>query len=153
MQTITFRDILSMNMFESETPTKNALTNLVISFWPEQFSEKYDGKILFRTRPETPLQIFFKFMLQSWIIFKSMTGPDDIFKKISMQAWKGWMNSICLLYVNLIIKTTFAYATLLSGTQVLYGLENEYEFYVSWENSIDHWPNDRSLVKSWLIIF
>ena len=48
----------------------------------------FEGEILFRTFPSTLLQIFFKTILISKVIVKSIVDPDDNSKKNS-QVVKG----------------------------------------------------------------
>ena len=48
----------------------------------------FDGELYIKTLPTTLLQIVYKLMLHSEVIFKSMTGPDDT-HQVDFQALMG----------------------------------------------------------------
>ena len=48
----------------------------------------FEEELFIATLSTTLLQIFCKVMLHSKIIFKSMSGPDDI-GQVDLQAWMG----------------------------------------------------------------
>ena len=71
------------------TASKSSLTALNGEpFQVKTELEKYfEGEILIRTLATTPLQIFFKIILDTEVIIKSMIDPDDNFASKNSQAW------------------------------------------------------------------
>ena len=67
--------------------TKTGLAILKIFRLQNIFWKTLEGAMLTRSQTRSPLQIFWEFLLNSKVIFKSMRIADDTFKRSSECEW------------------------------------------------------------------